>query len=347
MELVTMTPHKKIAIWLFVCCFMVFAMAVIGAITRLTESGLSITEWKPVSGALPPLNEAQWQHQFALYKQSPEFAAKHFWMDVEDFKRIFFWEWLHRLWGRAIGLVFALPLVWFAVRRQIPHGYGKPLLGILALGALQGFVGWFMVASGLVDRPSVSHFRLATHLALALFIYAAMLWTGLSLLATHAHLSRKDPLIPSLSPPGKGGFGGLAAHGWIALAMLSVTIVWGAFVAGLDAGMAYNTFPDMDGAMTPDTPWSPAAMAVNAGWVQFTHRWLALITGTVVLAYGWRVRSGPIAVMVVAQITLGIATLLTQVMLPLAALHQAGAIVLLSLLVAVQSRTGCATRHEQ
>ncbi len=311
--------HKRIAIWLLACCFMIFAMAVIGAITRLTESGLSITEWKPIAGALPPLNEAAWQHQFDLYKQSPEFAAKHFWMEIGDFKKIFFWEWLHRLWGRTIGIVFALPLLWFWWKKEIPKGYGWRLAGLLALGGLQGVVGWYMVKSGLSQRPEVSHLRLALHLGLALFIYSAILWTALSLLS-------------SASVQREGGRG-LYFHALLALFLVSVTIIWGAFVAGLDAGMAYNTFPTMNGRWTPETPWSFHAMIFDPAWVQFTHRWLAKTTFAVTLIYAVRVRSWPVGAMVCIQLCLGIATLLSQVALPLAALHQAGAIMLLSVLI--------------
>lgn len=308
--------HKKIAIWLFVCCFMIFAMAVIGAITRLTESGLSITEWKPIAGALPPLSQEAWQYQFDLYKQSPEFAAKHFWMELGDFKKIFFWEWLHRLWGRTIGLAYALPLLWFWWKKQIPQGYGWKLLGIFCLGGLQGVVGWYMVKSGLSQRPEVSHLRLAMHLGLALFIYGVTLWTALSLL-----------ISPSPDGDRKTKFGPSA------LFLVSVTIIWGAFVAGLDAGMAYNTFPMMNGRWTPDTPWSFHAMLFDHGWVQFTHRWLAKTTFVVTMIYAFRARSWPVGAMVCIQLGLGIATLLSQVALPFAALHQAGAIMLLSLLI--------------
>jgi cytochrome c oxidase assembly protein subunit 15 len=308
--------HKKIAYWLFACCFMIFAMAVIGAITRLTESGLSITEWKPIAGTLPPLNEAAWQHQFDLYKQSPEFAAKHFWMELGDFKKIFFWEWLHRLWGRTIGIVFALPLLWFWWKKEIPKGYGWRLIGLLALGGLQGAVGWYMVKSGLSQRPEVSHLRLALHLCLALFIYSATLWTALSLLTS-----------PSSQQPKHGNLNLLA------LLLVSITIIWGAFVAGLDAGMAYNTFPMMNGRWTPDTSWSFHAMVFDPAWVQFTHRWLAKTAFVVTLMYAIRARSWPVGAMVCIQLGLGIATLLSQVALPLAALHQAGAVILLSLLI--------------
>lgn len=307
-----MNNTRALIYWLYLCCFMVFAMAVIGAITRLTESGLSITEWKPVTGALPPLTHEAWQHQFDLYKQSPEFAQKHFWMELGDFQKIFFWEWLHRLWGRTIGIVYALPLLWFFIRKKIPKGYGAKLLGILALGGLQGVIGWWMVASGLVDRPSVSHFRLAAHLLLALLIFSAMWWVALSL--NDGKLKNKPlPRIVLCLP-----------------LLLLITIAWGAFTAGLDAGMIYNSFPLMYGHfMPPDAP----DILHNHGWVQFTHRWLAMATGIAILAFAWRVKNIPLAVMVFIQVGLGISTLLTQVMIPLAAAHQAGAIILLALLL--------------
>lgn len=302
---------------------MVFAMAVIGAVTRLTESGLSITEWKPVTGALPPMNEAAWEHQFALYKNSPEFAAKHFWMNLEDFKKIFFWEWLHRLWGRAIGLVYALPLLWFWARKKIPNGYGLKLLGLLALGGLQGFVGWFMVKSGLVDRPSVSHFRLATHLGLALVLFSAMLWLALDL--------RRDTAI-------KTRISKYAPWGWALLGLLSTTIIWGAFVAGLKAGLIYNTFPMMGDHLIPTDFGNPLTSAAG---VQFIHRVLATVTVLGVLCFAWMTRHenklAPwIAFAVIAQFGLGVLTLLTQLDLHLAATHQAGAITLLGLTIAGQ-----------
>jgi heme a synthase len=329
--------ERKIAIWLYVCAFMVFAMAVIGAVTRLTESGLSITEWNPVSGALPPLNAAQWQHEYDLYRQSPEFKDKHFWMALADFKHIFFWEWLHRLWGRLIGVVYGLPLLWFAVRRQIPRGYGWKFVGLLALGGGQGLLGWWMVESGLVDRPSVSHFRLAAHLALALFIFGCTLWLAFDFTPSprrgegggEGDIESSNPLrfkSPSPNPLPEGR--GLRVHGLIALALLAATIVWGAFTAGLHAGLIYNTFPLMNGHLTPP---EPVNILTEHSWVQFTHRWLAVTAGLAILSFAWRVRDGALAAMVLVQITLGISTLLSVVWLPLAVLHQAGAIILLAL----------------
>lgn len=302
---------------------MIFAMAVIGAVTRLTESGLSITEWKPVTGALPPLNEAAWQHQFDLYKQSPEYAAKHFWMELPDFKKIFFWEWLHRLWGRMIGLVYAVPLCWFLLRKQIPRQNLWKYAGLLALGAAQGFLGWFMVRSGLIDRPSVSHFRLAAHLSLALLLFSLIWWLALSL---------RDNIAERASSC-------IRAYGWACLALLSITIVWGAFVAGLDAGMIYNTFPHMgEGFIPPDFGNIYSAPA----GVQFTHRCLAITTFCALLILAWYRRNDRVslllACMAFVQVGLGISTLLTRVDIGLAALHQAGAITLLALLLTVQHR---------
>lgn len=302
---------RPLIIWLHICCFMVLAMAVIGAVTRLTESGLSITEWKPVMGALPPLGEAAWHDEFAKYRQSPEFAQKHHWMELADFKKIYFWEWLHRLWGRAIGLVYALPLLWFWARKKIPAGYGWKFTGLLALGGLQGFVGWWMVKSGLIDRPSVSHFRLAAHLGLALLLFAGLFWLALDLKRKYA--PARQPLA------------------WLALALLAITIVWGAFVAGLDAGLIYNTFPLMNGSLLPPEPLQD--FLHQHAYIQFTHRWLAMAAGSLILFLAARRRDWPLAVMVCVQVALGVATLLTQVMIPLAAAHQAGAIILLALML--------------
>ncbi len=317
--------ERRIVIWLYICCFMVFAMAVIGAITRLTESGLSITEWKPVSGAIPPLSDAQWRHEYELYRQSPEFRATPFWMSLVDFKHIFFWEWLHRLVGRLIGLVYALPLLWFAVKKQIPAGYGWKFVGVLALGALQGLLGWWMVESGLVDRPSVSHFRLAAHLLLALTIYSCMWWLALSVdSGRRIGDGTQSPVIRRLLP-----------HALISLMLIVVTITWGAFTAGLHAGKIYNTFPLMDGRFTPAGAAHPL---IEPGWVQFMHRWLAITTGLTILALAWRVRDAALGVMVFIQIGLGISTLLSSVWLPLAAAHQAGAVILLTLLLRATHR---------
>jgi cytochrome c oxidase assembly protein subunit 15 len=339
--------NNFIQFWLFFTAFMVFAMAVIGAITRLTESGLSMVEWKPLIGALPPLSQKEWDRVFSLYQQTPEFRLKNSWMGLEDFKRIFFWEWLHRLWGRLIGLVYALPLAWFWIKGMIPQGYKGKLLFILALGAMQGVMGWYMVMSGLVDRPDVSHFRLAAHLSLALVIFCCLVWVGLQIKA----LSHYPPPLPSPLVRGEGVGkmeGGkaldslwgeekvsfcLKRHGWIAFAFVCVTIIWGAFTAGLDGGMLYNTWPKMDAHWIPPEVTGIFAITHDPGAVQFFHRWIAVFTMIVVLTFAWRVKDRAIAGMVLLQVGLGISTVMTQVYIPLAALHQAGAIVLLALLV--------------
>ncbi|MBV6631767.1 MAG: COX15/CtaA family protein [Alphaproteobacteria bacterium] len=329
--------RRAIAIWLWASAGMVFAMAIIGAITRLTESGLSMTEWRPLIGAIPPLNEAEWQRVFDLYRATPEYQFKNAGMGLDQFKLIFFWEWFHRLWGRLIGVVYALPFFWFLFRRQIPLGFHGRLWILLVLGGLQGVIGMFMVMSGLVDRPSVSHYRLALHLGMATFIFAMLVVTAIQIVR---------PAGQSLSTASRG----LITHGWLGLAMVSVTIVWGAFVAGLDAGLFYNTFPLMNGAWLPSELFDVRplwfGLVDNPALVQFTHRYLAIATAIVLAAFSlraWRQTALPMPIRVLGagvggmalfQTLLGIATLLSQVWIPLAAVHQAGALILLALLTA-------------
>ena len=335
-QIETSSPSRAVGYWLLACCFMVFAMAIIGAITRLTESGLSIVEWRPLIGAIPPLTGAEWLAVFDQYRQSPEYKLVNSGMTLPEFKYIFFWEWLHRLWGRLIGVVFAVPFVWFLIRRRIPKGFALKLLGVFALGGLQGFIGWFMVQSGLVDRPSVSHYRLALHLSLALLIYGLLLWLALALLRQS---------FPPIDDRRADGLHGLA---WALLALLSTTIVWGAFVAGLDAGMLYNSFPLMGGKVMPPDMWSLTPrwlnLLENHGAVQFTHRVLAVITAAGILFFWLRSRAvdlpsrlrglcALLALAVCAQVGLGVATVVLVVPIPLAAAHQAGAIAVLSLLL--------------
>lgn len=322
--------HKPLAIWLLSCCALVFVMVVVGAITRLTESGLSMVEWRPLIGALPPLSEAEWTRVFDLYKLTPEFQKTNFWMDMHDFKTIFFWEWAHRLLGRIIGLAFGLPLLWFAIKRQIPKGYGLPLIGLLILGGMQGYMGWFMVQSGLVDQPAVSHYRLAAHLGLAFLIFALLLKTALTLLT---------PSGTTISKP-------LHAHLWTALAALTLTIFWGAYTAGLDAGLIYNdTFPHMGNSLIPYdmhlySPYFVNFFENHAG-VQFAHRWLAIATTIIIAAFWFHAQkrghlSWPVhalAIMVILQFTLGIITLMTHIAIPVAVMHQGGALITLGLIV--------------
>lgn len=318
MVLSTDPARRPIQIWLFFTAAMVFAMAVIGAITRLTESGLSMVEWKPLIGAIPPLSQAEWNRVFDLYQQTPEFRHKNSWMQLEDFKYIFFWEWFHRFWGRLIGLVFAIPLVYFWIKKMIPEGYKLKLLGLLALGGAQAVMGWIMVLSGLVDQPSVSHFRLAAHLSLALLIFCTLLWLAFNL--------------SDLRPETKGSFC-QKRHGWTAFAVLGVTIVWGAFTAGLDAGMLYNTWPKMDAHWIPPEVTGLYAILHEPGAVQFFHRWIAIAAFVALVSFGWRMKNFPLMGMAFVQVGLGIATVHSQVAIPVAALHQAGALVLLFLMV--------------
>lgn len=330
------SADRAIAIWLFACCAMIFAMVLIGAITRLTESGLSIVRWDPITGALPPLSHAAWEHQFALYQQSPQYRDVNLGMSLTDFKHIFFWEWLHRLWGRLIGLVFAVPLAWFWFRGRIRRHLRLPLLGLFLLGGLQGFIGWFMVESGLEARPSVSQYRLALHLDTAVLIYVAIFWVALAILDPRPSSARQG--VPRT----------LRRHVMIALAMVAVTMTWGAFTAGLRAGRVYNTFPDMDGHFMPPEMWSMVPVWLNAfantAAVQFVHRYLALSTAAVVLAYWLRARrlalparsallARALGAMVVIQVALGITTLLLHVPVAVAVIHQGGALVLMTLLV--------------
>lgn len=327
--------RRAVAVWLIACAAMVFAMAIIGAITRLTGSGLSMVEWRPLIGALPPLSETEWQRVFDLYRQSPEYRHVNAGMTLDDFKLIFFWEWFHRLWGRLIGLVFVVPFLWFWLRGRIARPLLPKLVGLLVLGGLQGVIGWWMVASGLVDRPAVSHYRLAVHLSLAFLIYALLLWVAWGLLEGH-----RERLPPTV--------GTLRRHGWAALVLLSVTIVWGAMVAGIDAGLAYNSFPLMHGHLLPPEAWTLVPTWVNffenTALVQFTHRWLGIATALTVLALWARVERAAVgprvrrlarwaALAAVAQASLGIATLLLAVPLTVATLHQAGALGLLTVLL--------------
>ncbi len=311
------TSYKSISNWLFFVAAMVLTMAVIGAITRLTGSGLSMVEWRPLIGTLPPMNEAEWMRVFTLYQDSPEYQKKNFGLSLDEFKQIFFWEWFHRLWGRMIGVAYALPYLYFLIAKKIPDGFKLKLFFGLILGGLQGLMGWYMVKSGLVDRPSVSHFRLAAHLGLAFIIYAYLLWLAFdirNLKATAGTFCQKR-------------------HGWIAFAALGVTIIWGAYVAGLDAGLVYNTWPKMGIHWIPPELSSLISIFTDPVAVQFTHRWLAIIASFFVLSFAWRVKSIALGAMIFIQIGLGIATLLTQVHIHLAATHQFGAFILVGLMV--------------
>ena len=327
------THFSIIANWLFFCCATVFCMVIIGAITRLSGSGLSMVEWRPLIGFIPPLNEAEWMRVFELYKSSPEFEKKNFWMELSDFKMIFFWEWFHRLLGRLIGIFYALPFIFFLIKGWIPKGYKLKLLLAFLLGGAQGFMGWYMVKSGLVDIPAVSHYRLMAHLSLALVIYGYMLWLGLTF------WKKTRPQEPKANKS-------LFLHATLSLLILSLTIVWGAYTAGLDAGLVYNdSFPKMGNTWIPEEIWFYKPIWLNffenhAG-VQFVHRWLAIATVVTIfsfIAHAYaknRIESNLIflGLMVVIQLALGIMTLFSHVSLHVAVTHQAGALIVLSLLL--------------
>jgi cytochrome c oxidase assembly protein subunit 15 len=307
---------------------MIFIMALIGAVTRLTESGLSITRWEPVKGALPPLSEKGWQEAFDLYRATPQYRAINQGMKLEDFKKIYFWEWLHRLWGRLIGLVYAAGLAFFWLRRQIPKGYKTPLAAALALGGLQGLVGWLMVKSGLQPgTASVSPLGLAAHLSLAFALFGFLYIQMLRLVD-----------FPALK---KEGF---RLHGWTGFILLCFAIFWGVLTAGLDAGKIYNSFPAMNGQWLPSDALALEPflrnLVENPAMVQFMHRALTITTGLTLLWLGWRLyrkakkkegKQAGLALLGLSllQPALGIATLLTGVNITLAVLHQAGALLLL------------------
>ncbi len=314
---------RAIARWLLVIAAMVFIMVVIGGITRLTESGLSITEWKPVMGTLPPLTDAQWQAEFAKYKQIPEYieinAIKG--MTLDDFKFIYFWEWFHRFWGRVIGLAFAVPLALFWIRKQIPAGYRPRLLALMALGGLQATFGWLMVRSGLTVRTDVSHFWLSIHLITAFFTLGGLIWTALDLLALHRNPGAARPArITSLA-------------GWVC-GILFIQLLLGAWVAGMNAGPVAGDWPLMQGKFWPDgIDWSRGvlyAFTHDPYLLHFSHRWWAWIAVAALVVMARRLRKLGARRISLAihsafglQILLGIATVMSGVAIWLGVLHQA------------------------
>jgi cytochrome c oxidase assembly protein subunit 15 len=314
---------RAVAHWLLLVAGLIFLMVIVGGITRLTESGLSITEWRPVTGAIPPLTQAQWDSAFALYQRTAEYQQVNRGMSLAEFKNIFFWEYLHRLLGRVIGLAFALPLLWFAVKRAIPRGYGPRLLFLLVLGGLQGAIGWWMVVSGLAQRTDVSHVRLAVHLLMALFIFAVIVWTALDLLSPESGRRR----MPTL--------------GIWTLSTLGLQLMLGAFVAGLDAGYAFNSWPLMGDELYPAAaPWLDPVLrnfVDNPITVQFVHRWWAFVVLVFVIVLARRVKAAGgrresvlIHSAVGTQILLGIWTLLSGVDLVVAVAHQGMGVLLLA-----------------
>jgi cytochrome c oxidase assembly protein subunit 15 len=321
--------------WLIVVAAMILFMITLGALTRLTESGLSMVEWRPVTGWLPPLSDSAWQAELHKYLSSPQGRLINRGFDVAEFKQIFWLEYGHRLWGRLIGLAFALPLAWFWIRGRLAPALKPRLLAVLLLGALQGALGWAMVASGLVDRPSVSHYRLAAHLLLAVALYAYVVWLVLDLGGSPR---RDDPLTRRLAG--------------LLIALLLVVMTWGALMAGLRAGMAHNTFPTMSGYWIPPglfelSPWW-LNLFENGTTVQFVHRWLAklLVLGVLVLACLVRRRETSLAAAAaLLQLGLGIATILSGVDIAIATAHQAGAVLLLTALINVRHRAASPQRR--
>lgn len=318
---------RIIGLWLLSICSMVFAMIVLGGFTRLTESGLSMTDWHPVTGWLPPLSDIAWQAKFDGYRASPEYLKINKGMSLGEFKEIFWLEYLHRLWGRIIGLAFALPFAVFVYKRWVNKALMMRLGVLFALGGLQGFIGWWMVKSGLVDHPDVSQYRLATHLLMAFLIIALGLWFALDLLTA----PREDASVH------------VRRLSSITVVIVFITVFSGALVAGLNAGMIYNTFPLMLGEVFPSegfqlSPWYKNFFE-DIPTVQFDHRVLALTTLALVSWVWWvcrtqgrivRTRANVLILVVFTQVILGISTLLLVVPIGLAAMHQAGAVVLLA-----------------
>ncbi|SFQ09227.1 cytochrome c oxidase assembly protein subunit 15 [Nitrosomonas cryotolerans] len=324
--------QKPIAIWLLICGVMVFAMVVVGGVTRLTHSGLSIVEWQPIVGTIPPLSQGDWDELLEKYQETPQYQKINKGMSLDEFKGIFWWEYFHRLLGRAIGFIFFIPFVYFLVRKKIDRPLGMKLTGIFVLGGLQGLMGWYMVMSGLVDNPHVSQYRLTAHLGLAFVIYAAILWVAMGLLSPKNHDQQDRNSLLNLRRFSIG-----------LTSLIFIMILSGGFVAGIQAGLAYNTFPLMNGYLIPPDlfllePWYRNFFD-NITTVQFDHRLIAWLLAILVPVFWFKARKYPFSgsarlachfllVMLMIQISLGIGTLLLAVPLPLAAAHQAGAMLL-------------------
>ena len=320
---------RAVAVWLLVVCSMVFVMVVIGGITRLTNSGLSMVDWRPIMGVMPPLSQSEWEITFEAYKAYPEYQKINQGMDLAGFKEIFFWEWFHRVFGRLIGLAFFVPFVLFLMRGAVGGVRKVQYTVALVLGGLQGLMGWYMVKSGLVDRPDVSHYRLASHLLLAIVVMGYLLWLALDLLRPR----------PAAAPPA------IAGWSWALMALVMLQILYGAFTAGLNAGYGFNTWP-----MMGDEFMATGVMMLEPGWVnfventsmlQFVHRWLGavVLVGSVYLwwrvlqlrgtaARGQLLAAYAMLIVTLLQFLLGVLTLVFEVPLQLASLHQAGACVL-------------------
>jgi len=330
------SEKKPIAIWLLICCALVFAMVVVGGVTRLTDSGLSIVEWQPLVGTMPPITQQDWDELLEKYRTSPQYQQINKGMSVDEFKTIFWWEYFHRLLGRLIGIVFFIPFIYFLIKKKIDRPLGYKLTGIFVLGGLQGLMGWYMVMSGLIENPHVSQYRLTAHLGLAFVIFAAMFWVALGLLsppATTALATGQN--VNTLNSIRRFSFG----LSWL----IFIMVLSGGFVAGIRAGLAYNTFPLMNGHFIPPDlfildPWYRNFFE-NITTVQFDHRLIAWILAFAVPLFWFKVIRANLPgttrlachlflFMLAIQISLGIATLLHAVPINLAAAHQGGAVLL-------------------
>lgn len=326
-----MKDNKNVVLWLLTGCFLIFIMVIVGGITRLTHSGLSISNYNLISGTLPPMNELEWQDAFELYKQYPEYQKINSKMTLEEFKDIYFWEWIHRVIGRSIGLVFIIPFLYFLLKRQLSKPTIRKASILLFLGGFQGFLGWYMVKSGLIDRPDVSHYRLAMHLTTAFITFAYTFWVAL------------DLIYPETKPISKS-YRNLVR---VALVVLLVQIIWGAFVAGLDAGWIHNHWPKMS-----DGEWMHETVTIEQTpvWknfvegksgVQFVHRYLAYLVVFLIMLMAWKTHKMKLLLpqlrgiqilvgFVLVQFVLGVFTLLLQVPVWLGVVHQVMAFFLLA-----------------
>jgi heme a synthase len=352
--------RQAVGLWLLAVALLIAAMVTVGGLTRLTGSGLSITEWHPVTGVVPPLSDQAWQAEFAKYQRIPQYRLENRRMSLGDFKAIYWWEWSHRLLGRLLGVVFFVPFLFFAFTGAIPRAGLPRMVLLFALGGLQGFVGWWMVESGLETRVSVSQYRLAIHLGVAIILLGAILWTAFEYLRARSSSPtsgggveralasetegefRDSPLRPAApgTSPARGGRG-LNVSAFLLVALIYLQMLLGALVAGLHAGLIYNTWPSMDGRAFPESPFFSTPWWINffenPGLTQFDHRVGAYIIAIAVIAL-WiagrrakleglaRVSSNTLLGVMLLQILLGILTLVSQVPLPLAALHQATAV---------------------
>ena len=329
--MITSTNQSYINSWLYITISMVILMIIIGGITRLTDSGLSMVEWRPIWGFLPPTSDEEWKRVFTLYMSTPEYIFKNKGMSIIEFKQIFFWEYFHRLWGRLIGIVFIIPLIIFYLFNKIPNSILSKLLTILFLGSLQAIIGWWMVKSGLVNDPAVSQYRLAVHLSNALLILFLLIWTLLEFKNGHSKIK-----LDSSS---------------LIFCFLFTTIIAGAFVAGMDAGLMYNEYPLMGYSLIPETygEYGYLDPFENPASAQFHHRHIALLTTVCILIYCYRnfkkssdkiVKKCSLfmSAMVFFQFLLGIFTLINMVPIYLGALHQTGAVILFIFLIIIMHR---------